>query len=674
MSSFCPQVSEHPRRYRARGVFEDRLTKDAVRFRALRRRLAPLSDSRSEPEWIEVTLELLREEGGAFLLRRRVCDPADERWDIVRADQRGILQLESLLREWRAVLEEEDESTLGNDDGSRTPAEWHSLLRKLLLANEIVLSTPAQKGVQVLEAQDAALVPFDHVFVVHANDGEFPRAQGSIGVLTDSERRALHAGGLPLSHRDERLRRERGLWRAVVGQDGPARVSYRTTDAAGTPLLPSLLVPPHDDAAELPRVRRPAPDVEPVTAAEADERAAHEVHAALGGSWSSRPFERRRVLVTPARPKRLAHAVAAAAAEVHRGPGLDRYPGHADASGWHPALLPNPWNGRLRDPGVLKWLEAKFDDDYAWSPSQLESYARAPFQFLVQRALRLESVEEAEEDTTALTFGAVAHQILELFYGEVMDDLPPSLAPTVEERLREIARKVCAERETRAASADHDEWLGAPLLWEQAREEIIESVVSYVRWELDHMRMKGERPVRVEYGFGFDEEPPRLEGVDVRGRPAQLLLRGRIDRVDRQGSSPKHYVLDYKKSYTPKYTAFADATALQGVLYSQVLVDRGWAVHSSRYRGIQKPGKPQNGGQILFGKPEYEKALSLALSIPSRVRRGLFEAVASAKGGWNDWDIPPEVRRNGARFAAKEHRFDSAMESAAEFAAERADG
>ena len=104
------------------------------------------------------------------MLRRRLCDPVEERWEVVRADQRGVVQLQRLLREWRDLDPVEE---------PMAPAAWHALLRKLLEANELVLSTPGQKGVQVLEAHDAALVPFEHTFLVHANDGEFPRVGGS---------------------------------------------------------------------------------------------------------------------------------------------------------------------------------------------------------------------------------------------------------------------------------------------------------------------------------------------------------------------------------------------------------------------------------------------------------------------------------------------------------------
>lgn len=637
-------VEEKAREIRGRGLFADRVEKDIEAFAAVRAVLEPLGEARPEADWIDLTLALVRDRG-VFQLRRRVCDPVEERWEVVRSDQRGILLLERLLREWR---------DLDHADDPLTPAGWYALLEKLLQANELVLSTPGQKGVQVLEAHDAALVPFAHTYVVHANDREFPRASGATGVFTDAERRRLAALNLPVAHRDETLRRERALWRAVTQQAGPVSITYRTTDAGGTPLLPSLMVPPHEDAAELPRIRRPARDLEPVTPAEADRRAAFAIYEALGKPDSTGPTR-----IAPARPGRIARAIVAAAAETHRGPGLERYPGFSlparlpgAESALHPAYRPNPWNGHLRDPDVRAELARRFNEDYRWSAGQLETYARSPLTFLVERVLRLESVDEAEEETTPLAFGSVAHEILERFYSEFRERLPLSLSGPVQSRLEGIAREVCARRQ------EEGEWLGVAALWAQTREGIATAVRDYAAWELEYLAEKGERPVDIEVGFGFEDERTFLEGEDVLGRAARLRLCGRIDRVDRSGEEGgAHHVLDYKSSITPGAPSFDDATSLQGVVYAQVMADRGYRMGSCRYRAIKKPGRPQNGGSVDFGSDRYERALSLALSIPARVRGGCFEAVASWKGGWKSWDPKREIRRNDARLN-ESHRFD----------------
>jgi RecB family exonuclease len=630
-------VGENHRDTWGKGLFADRLEKDIEAFGAVRASLEPLSAARSEAEWIALTRTLLADERGVFLLRRRLCDAVGDRWDIVRTDQRGVIQLERLLAEWQQ-LELSDEPL--------DPADWHALLRQLLEGNELVLSTPGQKGVQVLEAHDAGLVPFAHTFVVHANDGEFPRVTGAAGVLSDEERSRLSELGIPVDHREASLRRERSLWRAVTRQAGPVRVSYRTTNPSGTPLLPSLMVPEHDPARELPRLRRPAGDT-PVSPADADQLAASALAAGLVGAIDTEDTTPR-IVVAPCHPERLRQAIVAAVAESHRGPGLSRA---ADPEG-HPALRPNPWNGELRDPAVLERLAQKFDADYTWSASQLEAYACSPFQFMLDRVLRLTGREEADEETSALTFGGVAHEILERFFGEHLDPLPGGLTGSVAERFEQIAGEVCGRREAEG------EWLGLPALWETSRESIVDAVRAYVEWELGHLHDKGEYPVLVEHEFGYDPETLFLEGRDVAGRSARLKLRGKIDRVDRTGppDDPVLHVLDFKSGKTPGKNDYEDGTVLQGALYLEVLVAQGHRVKRGRYRSIRSPGSPQDGGLILYGSEMYDNALALAFSIPGRVRAGRFEPVASRKGGWRDWDAALEIRRTAA--AIREgHRF-----------------
>ena len=643
-------VEKDAREVKGQGLFADRLGKDIAAFDEVCELLEPLGRARPEAEWIDVTMQLLKDGGGIFDLRRRLCDAVEERWGVVRADQRGILLLERLLLEWRGL------------DHSPEPlaaSAWYGLLRKLLEANELVLSTPAQKGVQVLEAHDAALVPFSHTFVVHANDREFPRAAGSAGVFTEAELQRLDELGIPVDHRENALRRERTLWRAVTQQAGDVWVSYRTTDGGGTPLLPSLMVPEHDPGTELPRVRRPSTEAAPITPAEADRQAAFTLHGKLGRPGSAgraQPVPGGPGDVTsiaPARPERIERAVVAAVAESRRGAGLERYPRfRADTpSSLHPALRPNPWNGQLRDPEVLRWLEERLDDDYRWSSGQLETYARAPFVFLVDRVLGLQDLEEAEEETSPLAFGSVAHEILERFYREHKDDLPGALTGPAAIRLEAITRQVYAEREQAG------QWMGIAALRAQSRQALGTAVREYVAWELGHIAKKGERPVDVEKEFGF-EEYTFLSGDDVHGRPSRLRLCGRIDRVDRSdGGARLHHVLDYKSGYAPTPSKYDDATVLQGALYLEVLADEGHDMGHARYRKIKSPGNPQNAGQIKFGSPRHRAALALALSIPARVRAGLFEAVVSRQGRWNPWDIGVEIRRNSAQLA-KGNRFE----------------
>ena len=90
-------------------------------------------DHEAADAWVRTRLLELRGKTPLVLVKRGELDRVIE----MLATQRGVVQLPRLLREWRE---------LDPSDDPMTPAAWHALLRKLLEANELVLSTPGQKG------------------------------------------------------------------------------------------------------------------------------------------------------------------------------------------------------------------------------------------------------------------------------------------------------------------------------------------------------------------------------------------------------------------------------------------------------------------------------------------------------------------------------------------------
>jgi RecB family exonuclease len=648
---------ESGKKWRRKGISETRLRSDLPRLLDFLDAVADLGDVRSEEGWIEFTLEVLG--GQRFELRRRLCTPVGDRWDLVRLDQRGVEHVERLLREWRELVRSAEPMAV---------REWYERLRRLLEANELALSTPLKEGVQVLEAHEAALSPFPHMIVIHANDGVFPRTPSSMGVFSDEERFILRQGGLPLTDRVESMRRERTLWRAVTG--GPdVTVTYRTTDANGVPRLPSLMVPDHDPSTELSRTL----DL---------EAGAERAQGAMGlGPASPAQLRRsealklkavrragRRGEFETAHPRHLQRAVLGAFADELRSGGLDDFvrreadlgaargpeagapadPSRLFGIDRPISLRPNAWNGKIRDPEILAALERKYGDDYVWSPSQLETYGKRPFDFLLDRVLGLEEVAEADEETSALALGSVAHRILEGFYASILGSIPGSLDAAAAKRLDEVADRVIEEIE-----ADQDQWLGLEPLWEVTRRDVRDLLRAYLEWELKHMAEKGERPIAVELQFGFgDRAPVELRGLDARGQQATLLLRGRIDRVDRHGEEEGGVlrILDYKTGLTslPLQKGYEDGALLQTALYMVAVDSLGLGpVDRARYRGLRTPGKPANKYDLRYSR--VEPTLRLALSIPGRVREGLFEAVQAASATIAPWQPGRAVTRSEAR-------------------------
>ena len=108
-------------------------------------------------------------------------------------------------------------------------------------------------------------------------------------------------------------------------------------------------------------------------------------------------------------------------------------------------------------------------------------------------------------------------------------------------------------------------------------------------------------------------------------------------------------ILDYKSGFSslPLRKGYEDGALLQTALY-MLAVDalRLGSVDRARYRGISQPNRPANKYELRFS--QAEPTLRLALSIPGRVRAGLFEAVQAASAPIADWQPGREITRSGA--------------------------
>jgi RecB family exonuclease len=591
------------------GLRKGQVTRDADALTAFRDQAARLDGERPVTEWLALTREML--EPGWFDFRKRLCQEVGGRWDVVRLDQQGVDALDEMLREWQGA-----ES--GGD--AVTAAEWYETLRRFLANNEIALSTPLRTGVQILEAHEAALIPFAHTFVIHANDGEFPKRPGSGGLYSDEERRHQAGLGLGIADRDRQLLRERALWRAVTA--GPAvTITYRTADPAGVPLLPSLMVPAHDETTAIPRTRFTWDP--PFTPHHADR---------LATARLPEP-----VRVPDPLPIRL--AILHAYAESRR---------LGSADGTRPPGELDPWNGLLRDPVVLEKLGTRFGPERPWSPSALEQYAQNPFLFLLERVLYLEEKFEAEEDITPMARGGVIHSVLERFYEKYPGPFPASLSGDTETLYHAVADQVFREVE------DAGDWLGLEAIWQVKREEIRQTVRDFLAWELE--KFAGWTPHARELSFGMDgAEPATVSGTDITGTPATMLLRGRIDRVDvRQAFGPEHRVVDYKSGTIPETKYYADGAALQGPIYLAALASRGMTPAEAVYLSVKHQ---KAGAGVSWDSDQARHALRIALTIPGRVRAGIFEpAAAKSLGEWvKYWAGGPAMFRKTA--VRKESRF-----------------
>lgn len=155
------------------------------------------------------------------------------------------------------------------------------------------------------------------------------------------------------------------------------------------------------------------------------------------------------------------------------------------------------------------------------SASGYNSLMACPYQFYARHALRLNELDEVTQTLEKRDYGEYIHDILHRFHcaHPVLGSTDPAL---LERELGEISSAVFA----RAIEADFvsHAW---KLRWET-------HIPAYLRWQLERERQ----------GWRWqDGELERTLAIPLEnGR--ELVLRGRLDRVDRNGSVLA--VLDYK--------------------------------------------------------------------------------------------------------------------------------
>lgn len=336
---------------------------------------------------------------------------------------------------------------------------------------EVPLGEPPRAGA-VLVADPLAIRArrFDTVLVCGLQEGEFPRPAVAEPFLSDDQRRELAtATGLRLAPREDALAAERYLFYAAASR--PVRrlvLSCRDADEEGNPAIPSFFIADVQALlTELPEVHRPL--------------------SALTWPLDTAPTEAER-----------ARAEALAAPRETPAP-LGSLGPEACAA--------------LRQRDVL-------------SAGALETYARCPIRWLIEREL---APERFEPDPEPMVRGSCIHRVLE----RVLAELEWPLTPDVLAEAAEAVERIVAEEAPRFVLGR-----GAAAQAAAAHE-----IASDVRRLLAHEAAGGGafRPEQLELRFGMGEGTlPAL----VLGDGA-LNLRGVIDRVDLDRAG-RALVRDYK--------------------------------------------------------------------------------------------------------------------------------
>ena len=482
------------------------------------------------------------------------------------------------------------------------------------------------RGPVVVDLMEGRGLPFDVVHVPGVVEKGFPAPARIDPLLSDRERGCLADVGLALPLKSQRASEERLLFRLAVGA-GAERVvlSYPRLDpGSGRDRVPSHFLVRSVEAATGRRCT-------------VDELAKFDGYRRLGGpgfapgepadAWREAEYDLAVVQGAVARDEggELAYLAEVSAT-------FDRAL-HAEARRWGERRF-TEFDGVLASAPALDALAGMLSPG-PWhvSATALEQYAACPFRFFLARVLRVEPVEEPEavQRMSGLDRGRLIHTILYRVLTRARAEGWLPLRREHEERVLDVAREGFAEFEREGVT-------GFPALWALERESV---ELELRRFVLDEAaEAEGYVPAHFEVCFGQrpregEGELGSTEGVvfDLGEGSGQMVLRGKIDRIDVRADGGAARVLDYKTGSlqgAPKGNSFAGGTALQLPLYlraAQKLLGDCATVEQAAYWYLTERGGHR---RIAFDREALEgregDLIDILRTIASCIGKGQFFA------------------------------------------------
>lgn len=525
-----------------------RVSSALERFGDFARQARRLDGRHSLAAWLQWLDEFLADD--PWKVERSLWRAPDGTERVIRLDLAGWRGLRSIVREWHEAV-----ATWG---GADEPLDVQSFERRLreMLSGDAALWTGTRRGVHVLEALAAAQRSFDHVFLVGLDSGRIPVRAPRSPIFDDDDRDRLIDAGLPLEARATWDERERELFRLLtVAARASLCASWSRLDASGAEVAPSAFA-----------------------------EAWVEEH---GVGVDTIPTSR---VLTPGMPL---VPDAGALRQARHAARIERIRDSGALS---------PWNGAIDQPGIAARIAERLGEDYVWSPTQLEAYAKCPWAWFSARMLRITKLEDPELDIDARARGSLYHDALRRFYeaARVRMGGPVFLRAGDAEWARELLRTALSDA---MRAAREELWLGHPALRPTKEDELGRELQKYVEWEIQfneelhdarkHSKFPIVRTAVDAHELQFEDVLLERDGVRVR-------LRGTIDRVEvgideRQPCDHLVSAVDYKSSrYSApgggKKEAWDDAVVLQVPLYAHALLALrpGSEVARTEYRAVRQ--------------------------------------------------------------------------------------
>ncbi|HYW32920.1 MAG TPA: PD-(D/E)XK nuclease family protein, partial [Gemmatimonas sp.] len=623
-----------------------------------------LDGEHNPAEWLAWTHGVLT--GQAWGIASRLTDaPAGDGY-VQRTECKARDRIETLVQEWMRALE-----TFGVPADAPVNAERFLVQLGTALNEDLILQPETGFGVVVAEALAAGWRSFEHVFVVGLTSGEFPRRMPVSALLSDSDRDAMIAAGLPLDPRSAWKSRERELFRVLCAAPTESLVlSWPTIDADGREVVRSSFVESRIEAAAL--AAGPLVDEKPDATLQR-----------VGAMVCVAPHEtitRGFPIVSRAHTAlSIEHARRVAAIERERSRTL------------------SPWNGAIEEPVLLAELERRYGPTYQWSATSIEELAKCPYSWMAKRLLRLEERSEADDAIEPTVTGRILHSALERFFdtegkrrgGEPVYLTPPDRAT--------VTATAAASLDAAWNDEESASWLGVPAMRTFVKRGLLQQLNQYLHFEMSYNDKRDDNRTNssksVHSGAILGEL--RFDSITITCDNSSFLLRGSIDRVDRSCDTRitdgRTYlaVIDYKSSkYSTPAAGHAkgwdDGVVLQVPLYAQVVSQlqregrvpagelarleyrtlRSPAItHPLQFKIVKGEGKPgKKTFTVLDDERAQEKFASALQAAGDRVeqaRRGEFPAGPAPSCGCSPYCPARDVCRIPGGPASANHGGDT---------------
>lgn len=444
---------------------------------------------------------------------------------------------------------------LGLADRRISALEFSKYLTQVLADKNLVLS-PAKGGVKIINPASVHGVSFPVVYIMGLTEGEFPKIKRENWLYNDSERAELFMMGMDVATTGLLLKQENLYFAAAVSMTEEKLIlSYFEDD--------KFL-----ESSYLANIK--------TLFSQKIKCISYDISQVFSDRYEDVFSEQELVQKTI----------------------FDAYHRADDLSDTHYALIKQvfeklsyPLKRALAGEGsqnvnekVRSYYYNMLGDNTSYSVSALEEYAFCPFAFFVNRILKINNWEVAQEDADASVIGSIYHEVLAEFINRFAGmNLSKIEKDVLYDAIKDIFESITNNYILIGKLIDSKVWV-------YEKERMLKFLFKWLEFEISEQSKYSlkEGPKFTEWSFGRGN----VLAVNLDTKYGVMHLTGVIDRIDKIGD--KYVVYDYKTKSPQTFKRIKTGLALQIPIYLKAVKQQlGSEVIGGGYYIIQEPQKAQ---------------------------------------------------------------------------------